>query len=769
MADPVTEGRSLVLEAIRALAIACRARAAYPSDHPNVTRAVSAAQARVGEMLAVHGSVGVGVGRGQLRVGIWTLETPQARALADALYQRQVAVLRIERGVLPDELRALVQWLAGPLVPLEPGTATVSPPGGPPGRHLHLQPLDFSVVRLTDTADAPASEAVSLTDRLLNVLLDWVPDEAEWSDAGGGTGSAVPAEVAMVGWLTDFLRAQSGGGEGVDANETPESAATAGSAAVAAAPGGPDARESKHGVGGTGDAPRGGMPGRLLARLADSTTAFLESTSGAGRVLAARQTAQLIMRLPETLRESLMRAALRVLAADADGGEALDAFASTFAAHPVLRVMRQLAAEGVPLSRHAQRLVELLASTRPASDADADPSPRDLESLRTEMLTLFREEDIDRYNPEDHVALLARTMLAWPTRTPVTLGTLESLGERVTSLTDDVVDRQLSETCLDLLGRYGDDKAPKVLARLEQLVEGAVARGSLEAAVTAIEGMTRLAADASTPEATRAAVRDHLDRLARAEALTVLAAVLGTPGLQPGAAVRLVQLLGPTAIRSLLKVLVEEQVRVRRRRVFDLLVALGADVVPEASRWLNDSNWFVVRNMIALLRAVGDRTSLATIRRLTSHVDLRVRLEALRSLLEFDPAVGQGILLTAIAAAAPRAATAAVELAGQLGGPTVLEPLLQLLAGRDLLGRRRAVRLAALQALGRMGQAEALPRLAHLFRERWLPFPSIQERRTAYESLQGYPPDARAALVQRGGRSRDQEIRVICERLRSRG
>ena len=46
VADPVIEGRSVVLEAIRSLGIACRAWAAYPSDHPNVTQAVGAAQAR---------------------------------------------------------------------------------------------------------------------------------------------------------------------------------------------------------------------------------------------------------------------------------------------------------------------------------------------------------------------------------------------------------------------------------------------------------------------------------------------------------------------------------------------------------------------------------------------------------------------------------------------------------------------------------------------------------------------------------------------------
>ena len=35
--------------------------------------------------------------------------------------------------------------------------------------------------------------------------------------------------------------------------------------------------------------------------------------------------------------------------------------------------------------------------------------------------------------------------------------------------------------------------------------------------------------------------------------------------------------------------------------------------------------------------------------------------------------------------------------------------------------------------------------------------------------LQGYPADARAWLVMRGLRSRDAEIRAVCERLRSEG
>jgi hypothetical protein len=838
VADPATEGRSLVLDAIGTLVIACRARAAYPADHPNLTRALDIARARVGAMLDAQGAVAIGVARHHLRVGVWTLDSPQARALAHALYRRHAAVLRMERGVQADELRALVEWLATPAVGLEPGAPAAGPPGLPGARHLRLQPLDYSTVRLTDRIEEGESPAdVSLTDRLLNVLIEWeVPSPLDWDVEKPADGSTVPVELAMVSWLTDFLRAQAardrgdtpalaGSGEGAGSTEKSRSGASPDPTRTGRAgdAGGPTPGREASGSGGIGveagpveavgargEGPRRGqdgpgtrptdaaltpvapstmvtvdvptgevtelagretpvsaLPRQLLIRLTEATTAHLQSISGAGRALVARQAAQLIMQLPEPLRESLVRAALRVLATDATGQDALEAFTSAVPAHPVLRVLRRLEAEGVPLSRHAQRIVELLASTGAEATEGNAPSSRELETLREELLTLFREEDVDRYNPEDHLALLARAMLAWPTRTPVLLGTRETLGDRVASLTEEAVGRQVGQTLLDLLGRYADEKIDGVLARLDRLVQGALARGSLDEAAFTIEGMARRAADESVPARTRAALREHLDRLTRTETLALLAAALGATPVP--AATRLVRLLGPGAIRTLLQVLVEEKVRVRRRRVFDLLAALGADVVPEATRWLGDANWYVVRNMIALLRVVGDRSSLPTVQRFIGHADLRVRLEALRSVLELDPATGHEYLLRAIADPDPRAATAAVELAGQRGGPGMVEPLLAVLGSWDFLGRHRPVRLAALQALGHMGRPEALPRLGRFFRELWLPFPAVTERRAAYESLEGYSPDARASLVARGLRSRDPDIRAVCERLRSAG
>ena len=168
---------------------------------------MDAAQARVGGMLSAHGSVAIGVARNHLRVGVWTLETAQARALAKALYQRQVAVLRIDRGIQPDELRALVLWLAGPVGPPRARVAGQRGPYPAGARHLHLQPLDYSAVRLTDHSDGgPGGHPPRPSSRSATVSSTWsssgaAPGDADrdWSSDEPATGSAVPAEVAMVG------------------------------------------------------------------------------------------------------------------------------------------------------------------------------------------------------------------------------------------------------------------------------------------------------------------------------------------------------------------------------------------------------------------------------------------------------------------------------------------------------------------------------------------------------------------------------------------
>jgi len=228
---------------------------------------------------------------------------------------------------------------------------------------------------------------------------------------------------------------------------------------------------------------------------------------------------------------------------------------------------------------------------------------------------------------------------------------------------------------------------------------------------------------------------------------------------------RLLDALGSGAIRNLLLALSEEENRSRRRRVFDLVCSLGPRIVPEVIHFLGDDRWFVVRNMILLLRTVNDRTSLPDIRRLSQHPDLRVRLEAIKTMLSFDTSVPQALLEEAIHARDPKLAEKAIALVGNYGIKEAVDPLLQIVARNDYFGSRRPLRILAIKALGELAEPRALPEMDHLFSTSWLPWPSKTERQAAFESLAAYPPDVRAPFVERGLRSRDTQIREICRKL----
>ena len=45
------------------------------------------------------------------------------------------------------------------------------------------------------------------------------------------------------------------------------------------------------------------------------------------------------------------------------------------------------------------------------------------------------------------------------------------------------------------------------------------------------------------------------------------------------------------------------------------------------------------------------------------------------------------------------------------------------------------------------------------------PWPSRDERYAVWETLHRYPPEQRTAIIERGRRSADPQIRAICERL----
>ncbi len=283
--------------------------------------------------------------------------------------------------------------------------------------------------------------------------------------------------------------------------------------------------------------------------------------------------------------------------------------------------------------------------------------------------------------------------------------------------------------------------------------------------------MRRLGEDPECPPELAAALAEGLGRLAGADVLAALVASLAGALPERAAAARhLVERLGAPAVANLVLLLNDEQSLARRRRIFDLLMVLGPAVVPEATRWLADERWYVLRNMIVLLTAAGDRASLPEIRRCARHRDARVRLAALKTLLAFGAPDARELLAEVVRDRDPKVAEIAVALAGKHATADVaVEPLVGLLTRWDPFGRRRQARVRALHALAELGDPAALARLGRFFRDRRIPIVALEERQIAFESLGSYPESARQPLVAQGLRSRAAPIREICRRLAGAG
>jgi hypothetical protein len=720
-----------VLELVRALAIAWKNLAAYPSGHPALVASLGLAYRRLQDLLAASGAVTFGISSDGLVAAQEKLTSSHARDLARALYLREVALLRLEPGLQPAELEALLRALSssgtrGDQRPLADELASNGV------THVRVESVDFSQVRLTDDTRAEPAPR-SLWDDLLRAIL------AGHALSSEGRRLVESGEAASARGIASVLEeVLAGRGAPVATGDTGDTGDTGGRA------------ESG-----------GGQRVRLGARMAQAAGRHFLGTP-AERVLAANQVAELVRALPPDMRDMIIATAMKTLASDETAAEALAALAGGLTPDTVLQALQRIKNE-VPLSSHALRLMHALSAAAPSPRLRQVQPPDP--ALLAELSVVFRDDDIDRYNPEEHQSLLEAASIEVPVL--VTSQEIPELGDRLETVTDDALAERMAQTLVELCLRFaGREGTETLLARIDGLFRSLLASSRLELATTLAEDLRRISDEGAVGAAARVQIDETLARMATSEpVMAMVDAFMRGGSASSSSARRLLDALGKAAARGFLLALGEEKDKSRRRRLLDLLVSLGPVIAPSAMELLADERWYVVRNMIVLLHRVGDRSALTAIRLTAAHHDLRVRLEAIKWLLAYDPEVPRDLLEKAINDPDLKLAEAAIVLAGSYGIKEAAAPLLAIVAGFDVLGKRRSLRIKALKALGDLGDPAVLPRLDHYFRSPLLTMVSLEERRAAFRSLPLYPPEARRPYVERGLRTRDPEIRRFCERL----
>jgi HEAT repeat protein len=684
---------------------------------------------RLEELRGPAGEVVLGIANDGLLYGSDKIDSASAQKFAQALYARGVAVLRFDHDTESRDIETFLRLLAAG-TPADQKRAIWEELTAAGVVSINLQPVDYSAVQVTDDLQAPPAETKepSLWEEILRSLMEGrvLSREAE---------QFLSHDLQSTDELSRMIQ------QYID--DTIAHKATFD----------PDATF------GVRMPIPGDTPEAIAGRVADAIGRHIYEAKGTKKERTLQQAIQLLRSLPDPMRSTILRKVAEALATDDDAGPLLRQLASELPHDEVLEALRYLSTLGT-LSAHALALLQSLATIE--APTPVEPSST---AVIADLVNLFGEDDVDRFNPPDHAALLEKVSIHIPNVSNVT-STTDHLGKRVETVAEDALTRQLGRTMIDLLSNVGAARPPQpILHRAEALFRRHLAMGEFEEALELVQRLQEIAMSTTSDEL-RHAIHESFGRLATGDTVRALIESLhNSPPEQARAIQRLTEFLGAGARRNLLLALAEESNRSRRRRLFDFIASLGPVIVPEVTSLLSDSHWYVVRNMVVLLRSVNDRTSLPEIRKLAFHPDLRVRMEAIKSLFALDTNVPPALLENVLNDPDPKFAETAIVLVGTSGIKEGVEPLLKILVGNDFFGSRRSLRVKAIRALGELAEPRALPELQRFFRDSFLPWPSKEERFAAWESLAGYPHESRAELVERGLRSRDDKIREICKPL----
>lgn len=230
-------------------------------------------------------------------------------------------------------------------------------------------------------------------------------------------------------------------------------------------------------------------------------------------------------------------------------------------------------------------------------------------------------------------------------------------------------------------------------------------------------------------------------------------------------ALRLAQLLRVELVNPLLDALADESDATRRKFILHLLSNMGNEVLPAAVKRLQDRRWFMVRNMLYLIREAGGHEYASYAQKFVNNSNIKVRIEALKSLLYFKTADSFSHLDTALDSDDPELKRQAIVLSGSYQVKETVPHLIEFLKKKDMFGKMSALKVTVVRALGQIGDERAIEPLIKLYHSRALfPRRTLRELRLEiFRNLGGYTQNALKPLISLGLKSRVQEIRDLCE------
>lgn len=124
-----------------------------------------------------------------------------------------------------------------------------------------------------------------------------------------------------------------------------------------------------------------------------------------------------------------------------------------------------------------------------------------------------------------------------------------------------------------------------------------------------------------------------------------------------------------------------------RKVVINILIQLGTKDIQTIAKGLQDPRWYVVRNIIYILRHIGDKKAVEYLLNTAKHTDERVRKEAIKALGELKSPLALQTLRDCLNDAELSIRKSAARALGSIGSETAKRVVLEKVSAKDFQSR----------------------------------------------------------------------------------
>lgn len=273
----------------------------------------------------------------------------------------------------------------------------------------------------------------------------------------------------------------------------------------------------------------------------------------------------------------------------------------------------------------------------------------------------------------------------------------------VKELEKDSIDKtgKLIDILFEIIEQADDDSdIEDSFSFLKEVIRYSMSHGDLESVIKVIRKVKELEKIEWIDERIKKRIGSILLFLGSEEIIGILSDMLESGvEIEPDLFNEYVGVLDKNAIGPMIKYLGELKTIKARRAIIEALIILGKKDIYAISRALEDSRWYVVRNIIYVLRKIADKRAIEYLLKTVRHSDIRVRKEVIRTL-------------------------------GELGGNEVIQTL------RDCLNDpEMQIRLSAVKALGMIGSEATKRIIINLISDKSFNNKDFSEKKEIFETL----------------------------------